>query len=308
MKKLILFFAITLSAFTLNAQQDPQFSHYMYNTISVNPAYAGSRGVLNITGLHRSQWIGLEGAPTSQTLTLNTPLRNRKMGVGLSVVNDKIGPINQTFIYGDYSYTVRLTQKLKLAFGMKAGINWFQPKISSLNTIQNNDPSFVGSTMESVIKPNIGAGIYLHREDWYIGASSPRLVQNKFNLGGSGNDTTSVLEERHMFFIAGYLWTVNPQLKLKPTAQLKMVQDAPMSIDATLEALIRNKFSIGAGLRVGDSFYGMLGYQFTDQFRVGFAYDYTTTRLQNVNNGTVEFMLSYDFYFNNDKLKSPRYF
>jgi type IX secretion system PorP/SprF family membrane protein len=308
MKKLILFFAITLSAFTLNAQQDPQFSHYMYNTISVNPAYAGSRGVLNITGLHRSQWIGLEGAPTSQTLTLNTPLRNRKMGVGLSVVNDKIGPINQTFIYGDYSYTVRLTQKLKLAFGMKAGINWFQPKISSLNTIQNNDPSFVGSTMESVIKPNIGAGIYLHREDWYIGASSPRLVQNKFNLGGSANDTTSVLEERHMFFIAGYLWTVNPQLKLKPTAQLKMVQDAPMSIDATLEALIRNKFSIGAGLRVGDSFYGMLGYQFTDQFRVGFAYDYTTTRLQNVNNGTVEFMLSYDFYFNNDKLKSPRYF
>lgn len=299
---------MSLVAFTMNAQQDPQFSHYMYNTISVNPAYAGSRGVLNITGLHRSQWIGLEGAPTSQTLTLNTPLRNRKMGVGLSVVNDKIGPLNQTFIYGDYSYTVRLTEKLKLAFGMKAGINWFQPKISTLNTIQNNDPSFVGSTMESVIKPNIGAGIYLHRDDWYIGASSPRLVQNKFNLGGSANDTTSVLEERHMFFIAGYLWTVNPQLKLKPTAQLKMVQDAPMSIDATLEALIRNKFSIGAGLRVGDSFYGMLGYQFTDQFRVGFAYDYTTTRLQNVNNGTVEFMLSYDFYFNNDKLKSPRYF
>ena len=297
---------MSLVAFTMNAQQDPQFSHYMYNTISVNPAYAGSRGVLNITGLHRSQWIGLEGAPTSQTLTLNTPLRNRKMGVGLSVVNDKIGPLNQTFIYGDYSYTVRLTEKLKLAFGLKAGINWFQPKISTLNTIQNNDPSFVGSTMESVIKPNIGAGIYLHRDDWYIGASSPRLVQNKFNLGGS--DTTSVLEERHMFFIAGYLWTVNPQLKLKPTAQLKMVQDAPMSIDATLEALIRNKFSIGAGLRVGDSFYGMLGYQFTDQFRVGFAYDYTTTRLQNVNNGTVEFMLSYDFYFNNDKLKSPRYF
>lgn len=251
MKKLILFFAMSLVAFTMNAQQDPQFSHYMYNTISVNPAYAGSRGVLNITGLHRSQWIGLEGAPTSQTLTLNTPLRNRKMGFGLSVVNDKIGPLNQTFIYGDYSYTVRLTEKLKLAFGLKAGINWFQPKISTLNTIQNNDPSFVGSTMESVIKPNIGAGIYLHRDDWYIGASSPRLVQNKFNLGGS--DTTSVLEERHMFFIAGYLWTVNPQLKLKPTAQLKMVQDAPMSIDATLEALIRNKFSIGASIDIGAS-------------------------------------------------------
>jgi type IX secretion system PorP/SprF family membrane protein len=308
MKKLFLFFAISLVALALKAQQDPQFSHYMYNTISVNPAYAGSRGVLNITGLHRSQWIGLDGAPTSQTLSLNTPLRNRKMGVGLSVVNDQIGPLNQTFIYGDYSYTVRLTDKLKLSFGMKAGINWFQPRISSLNTITNNDPSFVGSTTESVITPNIGAGIYLHRENWYLGASSPRLVQNKISLGSSLNDTTSVIEERHIFFIAGYLWSVNPQLKLKPTVQLKTVQDAPMSIDATLEALIRNKLSIGAGLRVGDSFYGMLGYQLTEQFRVGFAYDYTTTRLQNVNNGTVEFMLSYDFYFNNDKLKSPRYF
>lgn len=310
MKKIILLSAIALTLVSgkIFAQQDPQFSHYMYNTVSVNPAYAGSRDVLNITGLHRSQWLGLDGAPTTQTLSMNTPLRNKKMGVGFSVVNDRIGPINQTFIYADYSYAVNLTKTLKLAFGLKAGVNWFQPKIATLETVQGNDPSFVNSTLETVIKPNVGAGIYLHSEKFYIGASAPRLLQNKFNLGTGNTDTTAVKELRHMFFIAGYIWTVNRQLKLKPTAQVKMVQNAPISIDATVEAIIRDKFSIGAGYRYGDSYYGMVGYQFTNQFRAGFAYDYTSTRLQNVNNGTVELMLSYDFMFNNDKLRSPRYF
>lgn len=310
MKKIILLSAITmtLASGKILAQQDPQFSHYMYNTVSVNPAYAGSRDVLNITGLHRSQWLGLDGAPTTQTLSMNTPLRNKKMGVGFSVVNDRIGPINQTFIYADYSYSVKLSKTLKLAFGVKAGVNWFQPKISTLETIAANDPSFVNSTMESVVKPNVGAGIYLHSEKFYVGASAPRMLQNKFNLGTGNTDTTAVKELRHLFFIAGYIWPVTSQLKLKPSVQVKLVQNAPISIDGTVEAIIRDKFSLGAGIRVGDSFYGMVGYQFTNQFKAGFAYDYTSTRLQNVNNGTVELMLSYDFMFNNDKLRSPRYF
>lgn len=230
------------------------------------------------------------------------------MGLGLSVVNDRIGPLNQTFIYGDYSYTVRLTELLKLSFGVKAGINWFQPKIAGLHTIQANDPSFVGSTLESVIKPNIGAGIYLHHDNWYLGASAPRLIQNKFGLGESANDTTSVLEVRHMFFIGGLILPVSKDLKLKPTVQVKMVQDAPISIDGTVEALYRDKISVGAGMRYGDSFYALAGYQFTSQFRAGISWDFTTSRLQNVNNGTIEVMLSYDFLNKNDKLRSPRYF
>lgn len=310
MKKIIILSAIalTLTSAKVLAQQDPQFSHYMYNTVSVNPAYAGSRDVLNITGLHRSQWIGLNGAPTSQTLSMNTPLRNKKMGIGLSLVNDRIGPINQTFIYADYSYSVRLTETLRLAFGLKAGINWFQPKISTLETVQANDPSFVNSTLESVVKPNFGGGIYLHSEKFYVGASAPRLMQNKFNLGTGNTDTTAVKELRHIFFIAGYILPVTNQLKLKPTVQVKMVENAPISIDGTVEAIIHDRFSLGAGIRIGDCYYGMVGYQFSNQFRAGFAYDYSSTRLQNVNNGTIELMLSYDFLFNNDKLRSPRYF
>lgn len=296
------------AAAQLSAQQDPQFTHYMYNTLSVNPAYAGSRDVLNISALHRQQWVGLDGAPTTQTVAIHTPLRNRKMGVGFSVVNDRIGPLNQTFFYADYSYSVRLTETIKLSFGLKAGLNWFQPKIADLHTITANDPSFTGSTMESVIRPNLGAGIYLHHDHWYVGASAPRLIQNKFNLGGSGNDTASVMELRHMFFIAGGVIPISSELKLKPTAQVKVVQNAPLSVDATLELLVRDRFSIGGGMRYKDSYYGMAGYQFSSQFRAGISYDYTSTRLQNVNNGTVEVMLSYDFLNKQDKLRSPRYF
>jgi len=192
MKKII-FICIALTAFSslkLSAQQDPQFTHYMYNTLSVNPAYAGSREVLNISALHRQQWVGLNGAPTTQTIQIHSPLKNKKMGLGFSVVNDHIGPINQTFFYGDYSYSIRLSKTIKLAFGLKGGVNWFQPKISELNTIQANDPSFVGSTLQSSVKGNFGAGIYLHHERWYFGASAPRLMQNSFGLGDTKSDTT----------------------------------------------------------------------------------------------------------------------
>jgi type IX secretion system PorP/SprF family membrane protein len=292
----------------LSAQQDPQFTHYMYNTLSVNPAYAGSRDVLNISALHRQQWIGLDGAPTTQTVVIHSPLKNRKIGVGFSVINDKIGPLNQTFFYGDFSYSVRFTEKLKLSFGLKAGANWFQPKIAELHTIQGNDPSFTGSTARSVLLPNVGAGIYLHHDSWYVGASAPRLIQNKFQLGNGENDTNAVLEIRHMFLIGGFVLPVSSDIKLKPTFQAKIVQNAPVSIDATLEVLIRDRFSVGAGMRYKDSYYGLVGYQFSSQFRGGLSFDYTSTRLQNVNNGTIEVMLSYDFMNRQDKLRSPRYF
>lgn len=310
MKKLILIcnVLVTLTTLKLSAQQDPQFTHYMYNTLSVNPAYAGSREVLNISALHRQQWIGLNGAPTTQTLFIHSPLKNKKMGLGFSVINDRIGPINQTFFYGDYSYTVRLSKSIKLSFGAKAGVNWFQPKIAELTTIQANDPSFVGSTLQSGIKPNFGAGIYVHHDRWYFGASAPRLVQNSFGLGETKSDTTSLMEMRHLFFIGGLIIPVTQDIKLKPTFQVKMVKNSPVSIDATVEALLRDKFSVGLGMRWKDSFYAMVGYQFSSQFRAGLSYDYTSTRLQSVNNGTVEIMLSYDFLNKQDKLRSPRYF
>jgi type IX secretion system PorP/SprF family membrane protein len=312
MKNIMLYAAAVLALFStadLKAQQDPQFTHYMYNTLSVNPAYAGSRGSLNVSALHRQQWIGFDGAPMTQTVYAHMPLPNEKMGVGLSVINDKIGPLNQTFIYGDYSYTVRLSNTIKLAFGIKAGLNMFQPKIAGLSTIDGGDAAFVNSSLTRSIKPNLGAGLYLHNERWYIGASSPRMLENKFNLNGSAaNDTNTVKEARHLFLIGGLVFPINSQLKLKPTAQVKMVRNAPLSVDATVEALIRDQFNVGVGMRLGDSFYGLVGYQFSDQFKAGLSYDYTLGPLRNINGNTVEIFLSYDFFFRNDKIRSPRYF
>lgn len=295
-------------AMEISAQQDPQHTHYMYNTLSVNPGYAGSREALNITALHRSQWLGLEGAPKTQTFFVHTPLRNKKMAVGFSMVNDRIGPLNQTFFYLDYSYAVKLSETIKLALGIKGGLNWFQPKIAGLHTITANDPAFVGSTMESTVKPNFGAGLYLHHDFWYFGASVPKLVQSKIDLGTASGDTTVFLALRHSFFIAGAVFPVTSQVKFKPTVLVKIVKNAPVSIDATLEALILERFSVGAGMRLRDSFYGMAGYHITQNFRAGISYDYTSTRLQNINNGTVEIMLSYDFNKAHEKLRSPRYF
>jgi type IX secretion system PorP/SprF family membrane protein len=299
----------TVTGIDLLAQQDPQFTHYMYNTLSVNPAYAGSRGSINLSALHRQQWIGLDGAPMTQTVFIHAPMRGRKAGLGLSVVNDKIGPLNQTFIYGDYSYTVNLSSTVKLGFGVKAGVNMFQPKISQLPLVDGTDNAFVNSTLQNSTKFNVGGGLYLHHEKWYLGVSSPRLIENQFALNnGGGSDSNSVKEIRHLFAIAGLILPVSDGLKLKPTAQAKMSANAPFSIDATLEALIRDRFSMGVGMRLRDSFYGLIGYQFNDQFRAGVSYDYTIGALRNINGNTVELMLSYDFLFRNDKIRSPRYF
>lgn len=306
MKKILSILIMMLLAGTITAQQDPQFTQYMYNTISVNPGYAGSRGALTLGGLHRSQWVGIEGAPVTQTVFIHSPVFNEKVGLGFSAVNDKIGPINQTFMYGDFAYHFKLTKALKLALGVKAGVNMFQPKIASLATDQANDPSFVNTTIRRTIAPNVGAGFYLYNENFYIGASSPKMLQNKLNVGDTAQ--ANILEKRHMFFIGGLIIKVSDNVKLKPTVLTKITEGAPVSIDGTVEALFNDKWSIGVAHRLKESVSGLFGVNITQQLKAGFAYDYTLTKLQKYNSGSFEIMLMYDFITKKDKLKSPRYF
>ena len=286
------------------AQQDPQFTHYMYNTIHLNPAYAGSREMMTVGLLHRSQWMGLDGAPTSQTFYVHSPLRNQSLNLGLSLVNDKIGPIANTMVYGDFAYRTNVSANTRLAFGLKAGFNYFQPKLADVETDESGDPSFVGSTLKSTIAPNVGFGMYLNNDRYYLGLSIPKIMQNSLDTG----DTTSVGEKRHYWFIAGYLIPVGNTVKLKPTAQLKLVENAPASLDVTAEAIFNDLLSVGMGYRFGDAFDVMAGVQITPQFKAGLSYDFTTSELRKVNSGSLEFMLMYDFLFKENKLKSPRYF
>lgn len=284
----------------VQAQQDPMYTQYMYNTMAVNPGYAGSRGVMNITGLVRQQWLGIDGAPQTQTLVFHSPLTNKNIGLGLSVVKDKIGPINQTMIFGDYSYTIKVNESSKLAFGLKAGVNMIQGELAGLRTTEDNDVAF-SQDLENRVNPNFGFGMYYHSDKWYIGASIPQLLENE-------DDYTNVKQRRHYFLIGGYAWEINDQLTIRPTTLIKATVGSPLSVDITATLILRNKLWIGVTHRWSDSFGVLLGYQLTDQLRAGGAYDYTISDLSGYSNGTFEIMVSYDFYFKKTKLRSPRYF
>ncbi len=288
------------------SQQDPQFTHYMYNSVYNNPAYAGSRDALTAGLLHRSQWIGLDGAPKSQTFYIHTPLNNERLNVGFSAVADKIGPMSQTMLYGDFAYRMPITDKIKIAFGIKAGVKLFQPRIAGLNTFDPNDPDLVGNPAKNSVAPNVGFGIYVNHEQWYAGVSAPRILENELTV--SGSTTPFIKEKRHYFFIGGGLIPLNEMVKLKPSTQIKFVPNAPMSVDLTMEAIVYDKFNFGFSRRVKDSFSLLAGMNINSQFHAGISWDFTTSSLRKVNDGSLELLLMYDFVFKKDKLITPRFF
>lgn len=302
MKRIILIATIILTGGISFSQQDAQFTQYMDNTQYVNPAYAGSNDMLNITSISRGQWIGMDGAPISTSLSLHSPLKYESLGLGVTVVNDKIGPINQTLIYGDFSYTLKFkNQKNKLSFGLKGGVNMINSRTNELMSTQINDPSLLGAS-QMIINPNFGAGIYYHTPKWFVGASIPKILEGKYP--GSNNK----LGKRHYFLIAGGVFNVNKNWKLRPTTQVKLTKGATISIDISLAGIYNEKLWLGIMNRLNDSFGAFVQYQFMPQFKVGLAYDYTLTELTSYNSGSVELLLSYDFVFKKEGIRSPRYF
>ena len=312
MKKITFSFAfyIVLSALYLVpafGQQESQFTQYMFNTNAVNPAYAGSRDVISALTLYRTQWVGFEGAPSTMMLNVNSPFMNNKMGAGFTVFTEKIGPLKQTGIFSDFVYKIKM-EKSSLAFGLKAGADIFQAGFSSLNTITANDEQF-RSDVTSKLLPNLGFGIYYKTEKYYLGLSTPKLVQNHINIRSGSSAVSQIgINKMHYYFIAGYVMDVNSFVKFKPTAQVKFTYGAPVSLDANASFLFYEKLWAGAMFRLGDAVGLLLQYQFNPQLRAGYSYDFTTSRLGKYTGGTHEIMLGYDFSFSKEKIKSPRYF
>ena len=302
---LFIMFIIGVGAKTVKAQQDPMFTQYMFNTLAVNPGYAGSADIFTVMALSRHQWVGLEGAPTTQTLVLHTPLKNRNIGLGLSIINDQIGPVKQTGFYGDFAYRLKVGENSRLAFGLKFGANYFSAELSDLATVVEGDPANVNISGE--ILPNAGFGIYWSSKKVYLGASAPKLLMNKI---GEENNVSGIVgeEERHYYLIGGLVLDLNDDVKFKPSFMARAVEGAPLSIDVTASFLFREKLWVGAMYRLDDSFGVILQFQFSEQLRAGYAYDMTTSRLGEYNNGTHEIMLSYDLRFTKGKTISPRYF
>lgn len=301
--KALLVIVIALAGFQGVAQQEAQFTQYMDNTLFVNPAYAGSNGALNATAIHREQWVGIEGRPRSTTFSLHTPLKYESIGVGVTVVNDVIGPIQQNLVYADFSYTLKFKNSPgKLSFGVKGGINILNSRTDQLAVTDPNDPQFM-MNIQNQINPNFGAGVYYHAPAWFVGVSTPRIIEASYD--GLSN---TAIERRHFYAIGGAVFDIARQWKLRPTTSVKITNGAPLSIDLSAAAIYNEKMWLGLTHRFGDSFGAFVQYQITPQFKAGIAYDQTLTELASYNVGTYEVLLSYDFYWKDKGVKSPRYF
>ena len=298
MKKIIILAALFIGNL-VNAQQDPQFTQYFDNFLHVNPAYAGSSGMLSANAIHRQQWVGFQGAPQSTTLSLHTPLNYRSVGLGFTVVNDIIGPINQTMIYADFSYTLKLGKTARLALGLKGGINMLNVKTDAFQNVQANDPAF--TNVQNQINPNVGFGVYYHDEHFFLGLSSPRIME-------ASSNSPTYREQRHYFGIVGGVFPVSTKWKLRPSVQVKASMGAPLSMDLSLAGIFNDKLWIGAMNRWSAAAGGFVQYQICRQFRLGLASEFGMTPIRNYNNGTFEVMMSYDFNYKKTDVKSPRYF
>ena len=303
MRTKILIFALMLTCYSGFAQQDAQYTQYMYNTININPAYAGSRGVMSVFGLHRTQWVGLDGAPTTNTFSLNTPIGNSNLGVGFSLVNDRIGPTSDNTISADISYTIPMNEVYKLSFGVKASGNIFNLDTDKLDPAQANDPNLQNFNNE--FSPNFGAGVYLHSDKLYLGLSVPNFLQDsKYN----DNEVAVFQERMNFYFIGGYVFDVSPSIKFKPAFLTKMVTGSPLQVDASANFLFFDKFMLGGAYRWDAAVSALAGFQVTDGLFIGYSYDMETTNLRRYNSGSHEVFLRFELFNKVSKMVSPRFF
>lgn len=304
-------FMILLGSFSSTAQQDPQYTQYMYNTQVVNPAYAGSRDALSFGLLYRTQWVGFEGAPKTGTFTVNTPIGSLdNMGLGLSIVRDELGPAIESNVNIDYSYTINTSSDAELSFGLKAGLDLLDVDFTKLNIFDPGDPRFQNN-VDNKLQPQIGAGVYFNTDKYYVGLSVPNFLNTKhFDEGSLQNVTkeTIAAERLHYFLIAGYVFDVSDNLKFKPATLVKAVSGSPLQWDVSANFLINEKFTVGAAYRWSAAMSALVGFQASDQIFIGFGYDYQTTDIEDYSDGSYEVMLRFDVFKKPERVLTPRFF
>lgn len=290
----------------LKAQQDPMYTQYMHNPLTVNPAYAGSTDMMSAMFLAREQWVGFDGAPKSRTLTLSAPITKYNIGAGFSYINDELGPVKQNSLYADFAYQLKVSDRATLSMGIKGGFDMIQINLMNLTLNQQNDGAFSSDFQENFIL-NFGLGLYYYTPRYYVGVSVPRMLKNSYDDDGI-NTTSLGYKERHYFITTGALFDISENLKFKPSILSKIVWNAPLSIDLSANFILNDKLWLGAAYRIDDAMSFLIHYQLSDQLRVGYAFDLTESELRMYNNGTHEVMVAFDFQFNKKKVMTPRYF
>lgn len=311
MKKILLFIIFISFLNKVEAQQDPQYTHYMYNMNVVNPAYAtATPSILNLGGLYRTQWVGAVGAPKTFTFFAHSPV-SQNVELGLSLISDDIGDgaKKENNIFGDFAYVLQLNNKHRLSLGLKAGVTIFETNFNGFELesgSNNTDPAFDENI--NTVFPNLGAGAFYFTDKYYVGLSAPNLLSTK-HLEETQGINRFGSENIHVFFTGGYVFQLNPNLKLKPSFMAKGVKGAPAVVDVSTNVLIHDKFEFGLSYRLDDSVSGLFNINVTPNLRVGYAYDYTVTNLGDFNSGTHEVFLLFDLNFMKKGYdKSPRFF
>lgn len=302
MRTKIILCVVLLTSLAGFCQQDSQFTQYMYNTININPAYAGSRGSLSFFGLHRSQWMGIDGAPETNSFSVNAPIL-KQVGAGFSFISDRIGPTEESTISADISYTIKTSENYKLSFGIKATGNFFNLDAQKLNPADPGDLKF--RNLKNNFTGNFGAGIYLHSTKFYAGVSVPnffeRIHYNDYSIAVNR-------EKANLYVIAGYVFDINSNVKFKPAFLAKTVEGSPLQLDFSGNFLIHDKFTLGAAYRFDAAFSALAGFQVTDGLFIGYGYDAETTKLRKYNSGSHEIFLRFDIFSQNNRIISPRFF
>ena len=285
------------------AQQQPHFTEYVYNIMNINPAYTGTDASFEAYIIHRTQWSGLDGAPSTQVVGIQGALENN-IGIGLNILNDKIGPSNETVIKANVSYTIKASATINLALGINVGTSLLSVNYSDGSYYNPGDPMFK-ENVSNMISPYIGAGGYLFSEKWYFGLSVPNFAKSTtFN----NNNEIVVPNMVHYYLMSGYIFNLSNNLKFKPSVLAKVVAGAPVSVDLSANFLINEKFILGAGYRYNDAVNILAGFQVSKSILIGYAYDYNLTNLQKYNQGSHDLVLRYRFVGKQKNTISPRFF
>lgn len=303
--RLIVLLGLVLLGDRVTAQQDSQYTQYMYNTMMINPAYAGSRDCTSIFALYRNQWVGLDGAPKTASLSFHTPFEEKHIGIGAGIYHESIGPQSTNVVDVDFSYTLEFDES-KLAFGLKAAAGFYNFDRNKLNLLYPNDASFEGKA--NTFLPNIGAGVFYYGEKYYVGFSIPYLLDTKTFSKTDERKITDINEKQHYNLMGGYVFDLSPDFKFKPAALMKMVSGSPLQVDLSANFMYDDRFVLGAAYRWSAAVSAMAGFQIDRNWFIGYAFDWETTKLSKYNNGSHEIFLRYEFVRDIQKIISPRFF
>jgi type IX secretion system PorP/SprF family membrane protein len=305
--KIVLFSAMLfLSNAGAYAQYGPTFTQYMFNEAFINPAYTGSQDALSVNGSYRNQWVGIEGAPVTETFVAHAPAFHKKVGIGITALNENIGVLKTTAGYVNFSYRVMMRTST-LSFGLLGGVQSVREDFSKVSTITPEDQQFLYNTPR-VVSPNFGFGIYYYTPKLYAGISVPRLIQTKVSTDSSKVINAISPADFSYYLALGYVFSSNENVVWKPSIMTKLIQGAPIQTDFALTALLKKVLWVGASYRTNKTLSGILGIQFSPQFKLTYSYDYSLSDLQKYNSGSHEIQLSYIFSFNKEKVVTPRLF